>query len=928
MRTTTSRILYRLASAGALLAIVPLAGFAGDAALGSRLSALGYCPARRALGVCRSREPRAESRERLFGREPGTSSPRFRQSLDDGWRYHAGGLNFAWSPSVSDAAWEQVTIPHTWNAHDPFDDTESYRRGIGWYRRELRLDDDLKGKRLFLYFEGANQVADVYVNGAFVGRHTGGYTAFAFDITKQARFDGKGNANLIAVRVDNAHSPFIPPLSVGYALYGGLYRDVWLVATDPVHLAVTDHASSGVWVTTPSVSRDGATVAVRGTVANDGDAARSLRVVSTVVDRDGKTVAEAASTLSVGAGDTATFEQRAPEVTHPHLWSPDDPYLYTVRTAVYEGSTLRDRVTSPLGFRWYRFDPDSGFFLNGRHLRLHGTNRHQDFQGIGSALSNEQHVRDMELIKAMGANFVRLAHYPQDPAVLDAADRLGLLIWEEIPVVNYITPSPEFGRNAREMMRDMIRQHRNHPSVVVWGLMNEVFLWSPEGARIREQRDTTYMREVRDFAAGLDSVAHAEDPTRPTVMAIHGSADYDKAGVSSVPDVLGVNVYDGWYSGTFDGFGRTLDRRHASHPKQPLFVSEYGAGVDVRVNSLHPERFDFSGSWQRMFHEAYLRQIAARPWLAGAAIWNEFDFSQPETGGSIPYLNQKGMLTWDRQPKDVYYLYQANWTTAPMVHIASHDWTHRAGTDSTARRGAGPVPVRQPVDVYSNLPRVELLLDGRSLGTRTPDDVRKATWDVPFHDGENVLVARGTRNGRTYDDRVVIHFTYRAPELADPSVPFHELAVNVGSRAQFADEGGAVWVGDRPYEKGSFGWVGGEAKMFNKDIPITGTSEEPLYFTYREGIEGYRMDVPDGAYEVELLFAEPSPRTAPGSRVFGIAINGRTVADRVDLAASGGVARAMPMTFAARAEGGQGIVVSFQAIEGKPLLEGIRVRRR
>ncbi|HEU4642211.1 MAG TPA: glycoside hydrolase family 2 TIM barrel-domain containing protein [Gemmatimonadaceae bacterium] len=855
-------------------------------------------------------------------------SPRTRWAIDDDWRYHAGGLNFAWSPSLSDAGWERVTIPHTWNAHDPFDDTPSYRRGTGWYRRVLRLDDALKGKRLFLYFEGANQVADVYVNGAFVGRHTGGYTAFAFDITRQARFDGKGNENLIAVRVDNGQDPYIPPLSVGYALYGGLYRDVWLVATDPVRIAVADHASSGVVVTTPTVSRDSAAVNVRGTIVNGAPEGKTLRVVSAILDRSGARVADASSTVSVGAGDSAAFAQRAPTIARPHLWSPDDPYLYTVRTEVYEGSTLRDRVENPLGFRWFHFDPARGFFLNGARLQLRGTTRHQDFEGLGSALSNARHVRDMELIKAMGANFVRLAHYPQDPAVLDAADRLGLLVWEEIPIVNYITPSPEFTHNARTMMRDMIRQHRNHPSVIAWGLMNEVFLWSPEGARIRVQSDTTYMREVRELAQGLDSLAHAEDPTRPTAMAIHGSGDYDRAGVAAIPDVLGVNVYDGWYSGTFDGFGKTLDRRHARAPEQPLFVSEYGAGVDTRVNSLHPERFDFSGEWQRMFHEAYLRQIAARPWLAGAAIWNEFDFSQPETGGSIPYVNQKGMLTWDRRPKDVYFLYKANWNPEPMVHIASHDWTRRAGTDSTAPWNAGARVVRQPVDVYSNLRRVELFLDGRSLGAKTPDDVRKATWEVPFHDGDNVVEARGERNGRRYDDRVVIHFAYHPPKLADPSVPFRELAVNVGSRAQFADDDGTVWVGDRPYAPGSYGYIGGDAKMLNKDLPITGTRQAPLYFTYREGIEGYRMDVPDGEYEVELLLAEPDAGVSAGARVFQVEIDGRVEGGRVDLAADGGAAHAAPVTYTVRAEGGHGIEVRFRAMAGKPVLEGIRVRRR
>jgi beta-galactosidase len=861
-----------------------------------------------------------------LGAQAAQALPRVRYTIDDGWKFYPDGLNYAWSPSVSDASWESVTLPHTWNAHDPFDDAPSYRRGVSWYRKTLRLDSALAGKRIFLYFEGANQVADVYVNGAFVGEHKGGYTAFAFDITREVRFDAKDGANLIAVKVDNSQNPSVPPLSVGYALYGGIYRDVWLVATDPVHLDVTDAASSGVTITTPHVSRESGDVAIAGTVVNSSAEPSELRVVSTIVDRSGAMVGEASSTLNVASGEHGTFVQAVAPIHQPHLWSPDDPYLYHISTAVYAGQQLRDRIENPLGFRWFSFDPNHGFALNGKKLQLRGTTRHQDYEGLGSALSNEQHVRDMKWIKEMGANFVRLAHYPQDPAVLDAADRLGLLIWEEIPVVNYITVSPEFTRNADTMMREMIRQHRNHPSVIVWGLMNEVFLWSPEGARIGTQTDTVYMRHVRELAAGLDSVAHREDSTRYIGMAMHASGDYDRAGLTSIPQVLGLNLYSGWYGGTFDGFGNSLDRRHARSPQQVVFVTEYGAGEDTRMNSLHPERFDFSDQWQRSFHESYLRQIAARPWLAGTAIWNEFDFAQPETGGSIPYLNQKGMLTWDRHPKDVFYLYKANWNPEPMVHIASRSWTHRTGTNPGAPFGKGPVPVSQPVEVYSNLDRVELTINGRSLGAKTPDDVHSATWQVPFVQGENDLEARGTRNGHTYADRVAIDFSYRPPRLADPSVPFRELAVNVGSPAEFAGDG-VIWEGDQPYEPGSFGYIGGEAKMFTKDLPITGSRETPLYYTYRTGIDGYRMDVPDGDYDVELRFTEPLALAA-GDRVFEVSINGHVVAPRLDLAAQDGVARAVPITFDARAENGKGITVLFHSIHGEPILNAIRVRRR
>lgn len=854
---------------------------------------------------------------------------RTRYTINDGWKFYPDGMEFAEKPLVSDAGWASVTLPHTWNASDPFDDVDSYRRGTSWYRRRLELDESLEGKRLFLYFEGVNQEADVYVNGAFAGSHKGGYTAFAVEITDLVEFGGGPDGNLVAVQVDNSHDPAIPPLSVGFALYGGIYRDVWLVATDPVHVKVTDHASSGVYVSTPKVSRERADVRLRGTVVNDAQAPKRLRVVSTIVDRSGERVAEAASTLSVPAGRETEFTQSFPTVRNPRLWSPDDPYLYTVYTEVYDGTELLDRVRNPLGFRWFNFDPNQGFFLNGEKLVLRGTNRHQDYQGLGSALSNPLHVRDLEWVKEMGANFLRLAHYPQDPAVLEAADRLGLLVWEEIPVVNYITVSEAFTRNAETMLREMIRQHYNHPSVILWGIMNEVFLWSQQGARIREHTHTTYMRQVREFATRLDRLARAEDPSRYTAMAIHGSDDYDESGVADVAQVLGLNVYSGWYGGKFEDFGTSLDRRHAGNPNQILLISEYGSGSDLRLNALVPERFDHSSTWHRMYHESYLRQSRERPYLAGTAIWNQFDFSQPHIGESMHNMNQKGMLTFDRRPKDVFYMYKANWSSEPVLYIASRDWTRRTGTGAEAAllEDGGPAPVEQTVDVYSNVGRVELFVNGSSLGVQEPDDVRRTSWRIPFVDGENVLEARAEKNGWVHTDRMVIHFEYYSPDLRDPAVPFRQLAVNVGSNAQYSDEEGLVWEADQPYREGSFGHIGGEARLFNRSIVITGSRKTALYVTYREGLQGYRFDVPDGDYEVELDFAEPED-LEPGERVFQVAINGKSVLSRVDLAAQPGFRTAKPVVLTTSVSGGEGLVVSFTAVKGKPVLNGIRVTKR
>jgi beta-galactosidase len=433
------------------------------------------------------------------------------------------------------------------------------------------------------------------------------------------------------------------------------------------------------------------------------------------------------------------------------------------------------------------------------------------------------------------------------------------------------------------------------------------------------------VRSVRALAETLNALVHAEDPARRSVMAIHESEDYDKWAMAGLTDVLGLNLYKGWYSGTFPEFGAILDERHRAHPEQAIVVSEYGAESDQRLNSLVPERFDFSGNWQRLYHESHLRQINERPWLAGAAIWNEFDFSQPNKGYSIPNINQKGMMTWDRRPKDVYYLYEANWSDTPMVHVASHDWAERIGTDSTGASGVGVRQARQPVDVYSNLPSVELTVNGRSLGKKAPDVVHRASWDVPFTQGDNLLEARGERNGKPYADRVVVHFSYYPRVLADRAAPFRELGVNVGSQAQFADGVGVAWVGDQPYAPGGFGYEGGSAQRTG--VIITGTARVPLYITYRQGLTGYRFDVPDGSYEVELLFAEPTEND-PGKRVFGVAVNGESVAARLDLAERAGRGRAVTLVAEARATASRGVRVSFFPVVGEPILSAIHIRRR
>jgi beta-galactosidase len=809
-----------------------------------------------------------------------------------------------------------VSLPHTWNARDVFDDDRTYKRSIGWYRKWLHLGQEYAHKRIFLCFEGAHQVADVYVNGSFVGRHKGGYTAFSFDITDHLKWKKDGSDALVAVQVNNAHDPYIPPLSIGYASYGGIYRDVWVIATGGLHFTGVNNNSGGVYITTPGVASGKGSVAIRSTVANEEDQPRRFRWVNDLYDGSGRLVNTVTANYTVAPHQEVAVAATADAGNDPHLWSPSDPYLYRVESRVENDGKVTDAVSNEIGFRWFNFDADKGFSLNGKKLVLHGTTRHQDMQGKGDALSGEDHERDMKMIKDMGANFIRLAHYPQAPEVLRLADRLGLIIWEEVPVVNYMTLSPEFFANAQNMIGEMIRQGYNHPSVVMWGSMNEILLYGKEGTRVQTHTDTAYVGALKKYAIRLDSTIRAEDPTRYSTMAMHLSNDYAKFGLDRISQVAGHNIYDGWYSGKLDDFGKDVDAIHRSEPKQVIFISEYGAEGEVRLNTERPERMDYTETYQRLYHESYLQQIKDRPFLAGTSIWNEFDFSQPNIGGPASHRNQKGMVTWDRVPKDVYYFYKANWNPEPMVYIASRDWLVRAGERNAP----------STIDVYSNLDEITLTVNGESQKAKKVSGIKKASWQVQLRDGQNIITASGKTGGRTIHDEVVLDYRAYDADLTGSAFPFRPLSINVGSHAQYYDPSGTVWIEDRPYTKGSFGHIGGNAALFARGEIIKGTKEVPLYYSYLDSVQGYRLDVKDGRYKVTLYFAEGKD-IGPGERVFDVVINNALVAPDVDLAASYGYAVAIKKSFVVDVTGGQGIRIDLPAKKGNPTLSGIKVEQ-
>jgi len=883
---------------------------------------------------------------------PTVAQQRVKQSVNANWLFRKDdGTDYTKTPTTPAQGWEKISLPHTWNATDVVDDEPGYYRGLGWYKKTLYVPASWQKRSVYLYFEGANQETEVYVNGQLAGRHAGGYTAFSFPVSKLLKYSTEGAAaNEVTVKVNNRHNPDIPPLSADFTFYGGLYRDVYLLAADPVHFDLDNNASSGVFITTPNVSAEAAEVVVNGAVTNDAATSRKLAVLTQVLDREGRTVAQQRTKLSVGAGQKLAFKQTFGKLRQPHLWSPDDPYLYRVVSRIEEGNGAKplDEVTSPLGLRWFRFDADKGFFLNGKPLKLIGTNRHQDFPGLGNALPDALHEQDVRLIKQMGGNFLRISHYPQDPTVLQACDRLGILTSVEIPVVNAITDSEAFFNTCKTMQTEMIRQGFNHPSVVIWNYMNEVLLRLPEGIKKDNAAGHAYFKRVAQLAQQLEDLTRREDPSRYTMLVNHGAFDlYRDAGLTSIPMIVGWNLYQGWYSGELEGFSQYLDQHHRELPTKPVIITEYGADSDLRLHSFQPQRFDKTQEYANRYHQYYLKAILDRPFVAGSTVWNLAEFNSESRQEATPHINTKSLLTADRQPKDAYYFYQANLLKTPFVKIGSRGWTLRSGPAA----GADSLFCAQPVEVYTNQPSVRLVLNGKDLGSQ-PATFGVAKFRVPFVNGLNQL--RAQAEGQPVDDQVDIQFKLLPQKLASAQLPFTELNVSLGDPRYFTDPKlQQVWVPEQAYTPGGWGYVGGQAfKLpgsgrlpYGSDRNILGTEYDAVYETQRVGLTQFRLDVPDGQYEVTLHFAEleavpqgeqlvynlaNATSTAiakQGTRAFDVLLNGQPVLADLGTANYLQPLQAVSFKLPASAQQGQGIIVEFKPKTGEAVLNGIQVKR-
>ena len=877
------------------------------------------------------------------------AQPVSRERINSGWEFYKGTIDADNVLKDQHISWEKISLPHSYNTVDVMDDTAGYYRGITWYKKKINLQPGWRNKQLFIHFEGVNQQAIVFINGKKAGEHIGGYTGFTVRADLLLNWDSD---NYLLVKVDNSHNEDIPPLSGDFTFFGGIYRDVFIEAVNPVHFTRTDHGAPGIYITTPQVSAQKASVVVRGTLENVTHNKQTVWVRILLKHPSGQTIQVKDEKVSLKAASEQAFEWSLPDVNQPLLWSPDEPNMYRLVCQLRynkDDSDVKDELVQPLGFRWFSFDPQTGFWLNGKPYKLIGTSRHQDYPMLGNALPDVLHERDVAMIKEMGANFIRIAHYPQDPAVMDACDRLGLIASVEIPIVNAITETEAFTRNSLNMQREMIRQNFNHPSVMIWAYMNEVLLRPKFGGDTARQK--IYFEHVTELAQQLEHLTKQEDSTRKTMMAFHGDFNrYKKAGLLSVADIAGWNLYMGWYSAKLEGLGSFLDNFHKEFPDKIAMVTEFGADGDPRIRSFHPQRFDKSVEYTLLYHKYYFKEIMARPFVAGATVWNFADFNSEEREETMPHINNKGLVTLNRQPKDPYYYYQSKLVKEPYLKIASRGWTERGGVADSANNKI----CYQPVEIFTNRTSpVIVYINGKKLATKTPVD-GSIILDVPFSDGKNLLAVSMNVDGLVVSDQVEIDFRLQPYQLAGSKSSFRNINISLGDFRYFTDEQtGEVWLPDQPYRTGSWGFIGGEIfkpknqarQAFGSDKAIAGTELDAIFQTQRMGNFTYKMDLPDGTYQLNLLLTELESNTNKEAlaynldngktdnsfnntgRDFDILINQQTVTTHVGSMNTLPAFEATAFNYIVDVNDGKGITISFKTYKGAAVLSGLQVKK-
>jgi len=692
------------------------------------------------------------------------------QRLDTGWQFRRGptdGIWQAWRAEDNDL-WQKVSLPHCVNAYDACDPDQPYFRGESWYRTRLDIHNPFAGGRTLLHFQGAGQTTTVWVGSTLIGTHKGGYDEFVFDITDAIQHlppaDAKGGIP-VAILCDNAPDlDRVPSDLSDFCLYGGLYRHVNLVylpavALDAVHVL-------------PTVSADGsASVIINARLYNPSTLASPTSISVEISDATGKSIHQASQTLPPWTGLTELTHFR---VATPQLWSPESPHLYQCRVTL-STSAGKTQLDERFGIRQTEFVEHGPFKLNGKRVLLRGTQRHADHAGTAAAMSDDQVREEMHLIREMGANFIRLAHYQQDRLVLDLCDELGLMVWEEVPWCRAGVSSDAFQQNAKDMLGNLIDQHINHPSIILWGLGNEDD-WPDEYPSINKEPIRAFMTELRELSHRLDN----------SRLTSFRRCDFAR----DIPDVYSPSIWAGWYRGNYREYEQSLiterERvkrlihiewgadsqagRHSEDPEAILRKVATGIGTEERgldyLKTGSEVRVSKDGDWSETYacnlFDWHLKTQEKLDWLTGSAQWIFKDFASPLRGDNdVPRINQKGVVERDLTKKDSFYVFQSYWTEKPMAHIYGHTWPIRWGKPGELR----------DVRVYSNCDRAELFLNGKSLGTMQRDSqnfpAAGLRWKVAFASGSNNLHVVATKGSVTVVDDVTL--TYQTEPWAKPA---------------------------------------------------------------------------------------------------------------------------------------------------------------
>lgn len=661
-------------------------------------------------------------------------------------------------PEAMPERWYWVTLPHTWNGIDGQDGGADYYRGTCYYAKEIEKAELPEASRYFLELCGANSSADVYVNGKKLAHHDGGYSTWRVDITEELT-----DRSLIVIAVDNSANQTVYPQNADFTFYGGLYRDVNIIAVGDSHFDLEYCGGPGIKVT-PEVSGSDAVVEVEVYLTG---AKAGQKLVYKITDAQGGTVAE----QTVDAGETkVTFD-----IKNVHLWNGrKDPYLYTACVTLTDGEDAADAVSTRFGCRTFRIDPERGFILNGEEYPLRGVSRHQDRPGIGNALLKEHHAEDIELICEVGATTIRLAHYQHNQYFYDLCDEKGLVIWAEIPYISSHMPT---GReNTISQMKELITQNYNHACIAVWGLSNEITMTGASTEDLLENHRI------------LNDLVHEMDKTRFTTMAVVSMCDMHDPYIQ-IPDCVSYNHYYGWYGGDTSMNGPWFDEFHKEFPNIPIGMSEYGCEA-LNWHTSDPQQGDYTEEYQAYYHEELIKQLFTRPFIWATHVWNMFDFAaDARSEGGENGMNHKGLVTFDRKyKKDAFYAYKAWLSDDPFVHICGKRYVDRV-EDVTK------------VTVYSNQPEVELFAAGKSLGKQSSPE-HFFYFEVP-NAGETTLKAvAGECTDESFIRKVeVFNEAYRLKEKGavlnwfDITEPEGYFSLNSRMGDILATEQGGAWLG-------------------------------------------------------------------------------------------------------------------------------------